>query len=124
VGQKITVRLPIFAGHWQNACPNRETGMNNTEETFMTEAEIESAVDRLGQQIIKLQEQQDTQIKVWRRLAVRSGWLSVTCVCMGALVGVALLVVGPNFYMVVAILIALFMFTSAPLGMLSRALMR
>jgi hypothetical protein len=88
----------------------------------MTQTEIEAAIDRLSGQIAKLQGQQETQMRAWRQLAVRSGWMSVTCVCIGAISAVALLVVGPNFYLMAAIAIALFLFASAPFGILSRAL--
>jgi membrane glycosyltransferase len=88
----------------------------------MTQAEIEAAVSRLGQQIAKLQEQQDAQKQDWRQLAARSGWLSIACVCIGAIFAIALLVVTPNFYLLAVMVLSLFMLTSAPLGLLSRAL--
>jgi hypothetical protein len=88
----------------------------------MTQAEIEAAISRLGEQIANLQEQQERQKQDWRQLANRSGWLSVACVCLGAISAVAILIVGSNFYMIAAISISLFLLTSAPLGILSRAL--
>lgn len=88
----------------------------------MTQAEIEDAINRLGQQIAKLQEKQDTQTQNWNQVAARSGWLSIACVCIGAISAVALLIANANFYLMVAVLVSLFMFASAPLGLLSRAL--
>jgi hypothetical protein len=87
----------------------------------MTQAEVEAAINRLGQQIAKLQEQQDAQMQGWPQLAARSGWLSIACVCTGAISAFALLL-SPNFYLMAAIVLSLFMLTSAPLGLLSRAL--
>jgi hypothetical protein len=100
-------------------CQQDETRI---EEIAMTQTEIEAAIDRLSGQITKLQGQQEAQIRAWRQLAVRSGWMSVTCVLIGAISAVTLLLVGPNFYLMAAILIALFLFASAPFGILSRAL--
>lgn len=88
----------------------------------MTQAEIEAGINRLEQQIAKLQEQQDAQMQHWPQLAARSGWLSIVCVCTGAISAFVLFIDGPNFYLMVAIVLSLFMLTSAPLGLLSRAL--
>jgi hypothetical protein len=96
----------------------------HAKEAAMTQAEVEAAISLLAEQIAKLQEKQGKHTQDWRRLATLSGWLSVTCVWLGAIFAVAMLVIGFNFYMMVAISTSLFMLASAPLGILSRALWR
>ena len=86
----------------------------------MTQAEIEAEINRLGTLVAKLQQQQEVRRQEWGRIAIRSAWLSVACVCIGAISAIAILIGGPVFYPVP--LLSLFVLTSAPLGLLSRAL--
>jgi hypothetical protein len=66
----------------------------HAKEAAMTQAEVEAAISLLAEQIAKLQEKQGKHTQDWRRLATLSGWLSVTCVWLGAIFAVAMLVIG------------------------------
>jgi hypothetical protein len=51
----------------------------------MTQAEIDAAISPFREQLAELQEKQEKQTRDWLRLAIRSGWLSITCVWLGAI---------------------------------------